>query len=285
MFCNIFCFTFAVTNNDVTNNDMTKMYNIGFSKNIEDKHLSVPVQLFSIAIEKNISRELKLFLFLKIYTSGHFKLSNTFIDYACYSLDYKSPKTLKKHLDSLLKLKWITLNSKSGSYRIIGFAQLSRKLKITSSKSVEFRYSNLKTFSGFVAAVTITYLMMVKSLHEKRSREKKWSRSKSRCPFLYHLPLTYMSKCLSINKSKVQRLRKEAVNASYILVTKNFYFTKVPLEQVNNFKKYSDKKINDGFIRIINKQVMLQKPDYIKSNLVFYKKRSLRFVHSCYGKK
>ena len=108
---------------------------------------------------------------------------------------------------------------------------------------------------------------------------------RSRCPFLYHLPLTYMSKCLSINKSKVQRLRKEAVNASYILVTKNFYFTKVPLEQVNNFKKYSDKKINDGFIRIINKQVMLQKPDYIKSNLVFYKKRSLRFVHSYLWKK
>lgn len=258
--------------------------NVRVRKNIDDKHLSVPVQLFSIAIEKNLTRELKLFLFLKIYTSGHFKLSNTFIDDACCSLDYKSPKTLKKHLNSLLKIKWITLNSKSGSYRIIGFAQLSRKLKITSSKSVEFRYSNFKTFSGFVAAVTITYLMMVKSLREKRSREKKWSRSKNRCQALYHLPLTYMSKCLSIDKSKVQRLRKEAVNTSYISITKNFYYTNIPLEQANNFKKYSDEKINDGFIRIINNQVMLQKPDYIKSNLVFYKKRTLRFVHSCYGK-
>ncbi len=243
-------------------------------------YLSIPVQLCSNAIKCGFVSQFKLFIYLKISTSGHFLCTNELKNKTCSIVGFKSVKTFNKHLEWLLVNKWITFNSKSGSFRVVGFAQLARRFKIVSSKSVVFSIDDFNTFKGFVSGAVITYMMINKSRRKRRPERLRGRSSSSRRLTLFNLPHVYLSKVLAITTSKAQRLRQDAVDAKYIKAVKHFESTNIEKAEANLYRKYSDQKN----LRLIDGKIVIQKPDILSSIMTIYNKRNLRFVYSYNGK-
>jgi hypothetical protein len=243
--------------------------------------LNIPVGLCIYILRHRIDKQMRLFFYMKTCTSGHFKLTEEFKNTACEVLKYKSIKTFNKHFNWLILHRWITVNSKKGSYRIIGLPQIAYRMKTPSAKCAEFNPIDWNKFKGFISGAVITYLMINKSRRERRPVRDKGSTRMSRRSALFFMPHFYLAMQLGITKSKAQRVRQSAINAGYVVATKNFNYANITTEQLKNFRKYSG-KCN---IRIINNIVMLQQPDILKSKILLKRKLNLKFTYSLFGKK
>jgi hypothetical protein len=120
-------------------------------------YIFVPIELCKFALVDRKVKQVALWLTLKHYTSGHFQLTSDLISLVCGQVGYKSKRTFQNHLDWLIYKKWITVNGKSGSHRLIGISQLSKMYKYKSAVSAKIYKADIKTISGFFSAAAITY--------------------------------------------------------------------------------------------------------------------------------
>ena len=90
-------------------------------------YTSIPVDLCQYALINNRVNHLKLFLYLKTTSSGHISMKNYNL-YSAWASDLElSERTIRNLFKWLIKNKWLTVNSKRVSYRIISYKQLNRK--------------------------------------------------------------------------------------------------------------------------------------------------------------
>ena len=245
-------------------------------------YLNIPVAFCVYMLRTQKVKQFRLFIYLKTICSGHFKLSNELIEKACTELGYKSVKTFHTHFKFLVQKKWITVNSKSGNYRLIGFKQVANRLKVPTSKGVIYYTEYCLCFTGFAAATVITYYMKYRCQRERRSALKKWSASKNRPSASFSLPHTYLAKVLNISKSSARHYRQYAIDGGFIEITKNYLKTSIPIVDIHHFKKYSD--FNSDIIRKVKKAVCLQQADKLTSSIILRRKRNLRFASKKFGK-
>lgn len=246
-------------------------------------YLNIPVAFCVYILRTQKVKQFRLFIYLKTICSGHFKLSNELIEKTCKELGYKSVKTFHAHFKFLVQKKWITVNSKSGNYRLIGFKQVANRLKVPTSKGVIYYTEYCLCFTGFIAAAVVTYYMKYRSHKERRSALLKRSARKCRPSASFSLPHTYLSKILKIPKITAQRYRQCAIDEGFIVVTKNYVKTLIPTTEIHNFKKYSGADPNT--VRKVNKTICFQQADKLNSSLILRRKRNIRFVARKHGKK
>ncbi|OFX59419.1 MAG: hypothetical protein A2046_07145 [Bacteroidetes bacterium GWA2_30_7] len=247
-------------------------------------YINIPVELCRYTLTNHKVSQVRLFIYLKTICSGQFKLSDDKIKSICNNLNYKTPKTFKVHFNWLLKQEWITINGKSGYYKIKGFIPLANKLKLKSVRGAIFEPLDFTAFKPFIIAAVITYYMNYRSRNERLSecltgRPKKYRLS----PAFFSLPHLYLAKILNISKSLAATYRNLAINAGFIKVKRRLNKLPIPLIEKNNYKKYfASEKQN---IRVINKALYEQLNDELISNVILRTKNNLKKNLKKNGKK
>jgi hypothetical protein len=248
------------------------------------EYINIPIELIKYAIMHKSINQLKLFIGLKDLTSGQFHLDHNSIVQFSNRIEV-NPRTLKTHIKWLLDKHWIVLNSKSGSYRVISFDQLSRKLKHGSKTGALFFTTYYKEFRGFVYAAFITYWMKYlyrnnnKNWDKAKPMRKKGRTKKSLAPDFYYLPHQYLANVLNTTKANAAKYRYTAVRSGFIKVTKNFSKLDLNIDQVKLFKKYGFEQ--DNLIVCRRNRVYIQQSDILSSSILLRSKKNL----SVLGKK
>ena len=240
------------------------------------KYICIPVELCKYALMEHKVNQLRLFIFLKTKCSGHLKLPKERIESYCKELSYKTPKTFKNNLNWLLKKEWITVNTKSGNYRIKGFVELSNKLKFSCTKVAIFEPMDFSKFKPFIIATVITYYMKLKSRYDKKRSEclKGGSRKyRFKKPAFFSLPHTYLAKVLNIPKSTAENYRFNAIKSKFIISKSDFEKLDVPGKEIKLFKKYHD---NSSNLRVLKGRLHKQKDNKLFSKIVIRTKKELK---------
>ncbi|HEY4788568.1 MAG TPA: hypothetical protein VIH57_21105 [Bacteroidales bacterium] len=246
-------------------------------------YLNIPVALCTYMLKWHIVMQIRLYTYLKTICYGRFKLSEDFINNCCVALEYKSKKTFKAHFEYLLQNKWLTFNSKSGSYRIVGLSHIANRLRFQTSKGAIFYPEYFKKFKGFVTGTVITYYMIKRSQEERRSALKKGSASKSRPLASYSLPHSYLAKVLNVPVSTARSYRKNAIDSGFLKAKKTYIETLIPISEIDLFKKFAS--VESDKIKIVNKSVCIQQADQIESSIFLRMKRDIHIITKKYRKK
>jgi len=150
------------------------------SHRIHSPKLSLPTSLISYAFEHKKIKELQLFLFLKMSSSGKLSKKDSAWDVAYEELDIKDKRTFNKRLDWLLKNKWIIYNPASGYYFISSFERIRMALGLKKRRAVKMYFGDLKEFKAFCAGTIISiniknqqYRSLVRKSKRERSASKK----------------------------------------------------------------------------------------------------------------
>jgi hypothetical protein len=228
------------------------------------KQILIPVELCKFAISQKKTREVALWIYLKSVTSGHFLLSKELSATICDILNYNTKKTFKKHLNWLIRKGWITANGKTGSHRIIGMNQLSRKYHFVSRSCGVFCTDDLETITGFFTGTVITYLKRTRG----QSAQRKHGASKY-CPYPF-VTNNKLTKFLKVPRSTAIRLKKQAVAAGYIQAKHRFEKMLLPVSDYNFHKKYGGDETRN--FRYRRGAIWEQKPDKITSSILIRKR-------------
>jgi hypothetical protein len=239
-------------------------------------YINIPVELCKYALMEHNVNQLRLYVFLKSKCSGHIKLSKERILSYCKELGYKTPKTFKTNLNWLMQNKWITVNTKSGNYRIKGFVEIANKLNFVCIKGAIFEPLEFKNFKPFIIAAVITYYMILKNRYNKERSEslKGGSRlNRFKKPVFFSLPHTYLAKVLNCSKSTAEYYRSIAVKSMYIIPKSTFEKLDIPAKEVRLYKKYNDLICN---IKLLKGKPHLQKNDKLFSSVILRTKKELK---------
>jgi len=270
---------------------------IHIDKSFGKEYINIPIELIKYAIMNKIINQLKVLICLKDLTSGQFILNQNSIKQFSDRIDVNS-KTLRKHIKWLLDKKWIVLNRKSGSHRVISFKQISSKLKHSSKSGALFYTTDYKKFRGFVYAAFITYCMKyLKRYNNKKNwdlakPERKKERSNSSlAPNFYYLPHLYLAKVLETSKANAAKYRNTAIRDGFITAKKNFSKLNLEIDQLDSFKKYfcNTEKVEIGHVGLSKEQKLepqkvvkrrngayMQQPDFICSKVMLRTKGNLK---------
>lgn len=201
------------------------------------RNINIPIDLcIWVLSHKGRFKTIQLYLFLKHHTSGHFKLTPQFSYFLLTELRI-SKKTLRRQLNALLGYKLLTHNSISGSYRVIGYEQLFRRLGLSNRTGAIFN-GDFTCLKGFMVAAVMSYLAKKKRWVENKPGLTKGNPRKSLNQPYLSLPVTYFAKVLGIPTSTAQYLKTLAVKEGYLKFLKKRKPTGQPSEVEQSLKDY-----------------------------------------------
>ena len=247
-------------------------------------YMNIPVQLIRITLEQKIKNTVKLYLYLKWITSGHFILNGHVIKSICNNLGYKTPKTFYKHLNLLLKWKWITINSSKERYRIISYKQLAKKLSFRAYMGVIFEPVDFSKLNAFMYGAIISYFVKYRRRADSLSRSKGSGRSSNRngSSSYNSLPCKYLAGVLNISQSTASEYKQLAHKHGFITVVKKYEtLDNVPSDNNNYWKELIDKP---NAIVLVDGKFQIQLADEITPNVYFRSKKEIKKHLKLYGK-
>ena len=244
-------------------------------------YTSIPVDLCQYALINNRVNHLKLFLYLKTTSSGHISMKNYNL-YSAWASDLElSERTIRNLFKWLIKNKWLTVNSKRVSYRIISYKQLNRKLGFTNPKCFVFEeeFSKLKSFCS---ASVCTQAAKRKRYFDKIKRQSvsKLGDTSKNCNSRRNnleLSTSYLASFLGVSKTTAHNIKKDATKFHLLEIKsqKNYLLdklgNKIEQDKMMIFRKNNQKlsgrlRTKKGFIAVIESNL-------VKSNLIMKTKR------------
>ena len=228
------------------------------------KQILIPVELCKFALSQRKTREVALWIFLKSVTSGHFLLSKELTASICDTFNYNTKKTFKKHLNWLVRKRWITINGKTGSHRIISMNQLSKNYRFVSRSCGIFNTDEFNTITGFFAGTVITYLKRIRGQSAQRKHE-----ARKYCPYPY-VTNNRVAKFLRVPRSSAIRYKKKAISDGYIAAKHRYEKLLLPGSDYNFHKMYGEEETRN--FRYRRGAIWEQKPDKITSNILLRKR-------------
>jgi len=245
-------------------------------------YTTIPVKLIEYTLVNRKVNYLMLFVYFKYIASGHVKYNNDNIRAWATDIDM-SERWTRDALKWMVKNKWITVNNKKGSYRIISYEQLCRKLKIDSTSAVKYEPDDFSGFKDFSSATVITYYLKLKNYTDKKKSQsvsslidtsKSWYfYSKGFCA----MPISYLAKRLGVSNSTANNLKKCAVKSNFIEVRKHFRIlldgkgNKITIEHLPFIKE--EYPIMAGRLRTNGKYISIVDADIMKSEIHTKRKR------------
>lgn len=244
-------------------------------------YTTIPVGLCEYALKNRKVNHLKLYVYLKHISDGHIPHDPSL--YECWATDIEcSKRWIYEGLDWLIKNKWITVNSKRKSLRIISYQQLCKRLCIIAEIAAVYEPEEFTYLTNFCAAVVISYNCKRKAWLDKKRRpvSKMGDASTSRnfCSKGYYtLPIRYLSKCLGVSDATANNYKQKAVKAGLIEVKKQVVIqTDVEGNKLSKDKILVYKEVdasNSGRLRIGSKYLKMVEADQIKPYILLKRKR------------
>jgi len=227
--------------------------------------MTLPITLIAYALSEKVVNQLRLYLYLKENCSGHFRVDEKKINHACEFLGLKSEKTFYKNLNWLIQNKWVAFNSRTNSCRIISFARLCHKLKITTKTGVHFETDDFQNFRPFLYAAIFAWTIRRKDWHERQPVRKKGRARKSMSKPKRQMPNRYLGKILRLDQSTISRYKVVASTAGYLSFQHQFANTELPEMMLYSMQKYQPE---DAHLLVMHKgTIQRQQPDTIKHSI------------------
>jgi hypothetical protein len=222
----------------------------------------VPLVLVIYVLRNNLEKQFKTLIRLKLlFPNGNFKIDIDRQEYIKKHLGFKDLRTLKSQFKSLLKLNWMWKDKRTNNYNLRSFVAVSDFKEDEYYGGYEVNKNDLKCFKAWLGCVIFDYCVIrfwqkfIKSdlrkikineaeyfkisqkgkgcVREKGSNNKTLSfRILLREPA--KIALNGVSKFLGISKSKVNRLKQEAILNKYIEVKHIQYVTNFPITTPKN---------------------------------------------------
>ena len=243
-------------------------------------YTTIPIELCLFALKNRKVNEVKLHIYLKHISSGHIKMNYNM--YNVWAVDLElNPRTIRNCFEWLIKNEWITVNSKTNSYRLIGYGQISRKLGFRTRKAIIFEY-DFNTFDNFCCAAAIPYYIKRKNFTDKKRRSvsimvgTSMNRNSSLKRFT-QIPVAYLAECLNVSNRTAHIYKMKAKEFNFIEVKKQQPFLiddngdRISSDKLIVFKKVNPEKA--GRMRTKNGKIVIIESDMIKSNLIMKSKR------------
>lgn len=233
-------------------------------------NFSIPVELCSEALSKNLHKELKFAVVLKhIDPDGSFEKKSANIKHACDLMGLRSKRSFYNYLDNLIRLGWA--NVCDGVIYVRSWKRMSERIDInlTKHKAKLSVKQDIRTFDEF--------LFSAKLCLELRSRKRRVARQKGRviqaldtaplwnlrgwkhCPdkrgYAYrkarqsfdleggesyspeNMSLSFISEMMGITKMRAHRLKKRSLHAGYIGFQQNYRDLAAPALLLERFKQ------------------------------------------------
>ncbi|MFK7107995.1 hypothetical protein [Flavobacterium oreochromis] len=243
-------------------------------------YTTIPIELCLFALKNRKVNEVKLHIYLKHISSGHIKMNYNMYDVWAVDLEL-SPRTIRKCFEWLIKNKWITVNSKTNSYRLISYSQINRKQGFKSRKSVIFE-SDFKLFQNFCCAAMVTYYIRRKNFTDRKKRSVPimvgTSMNRNSCLKRFtQMPVAYLANCFSVSNKTAFSYKQKAKETGFIEVKKQQSYlnddngNKISSDKLIVFKKVTPEKA--GRLRTKNGKIVIVESDMIKSTLIMKSKR------------
>ncbi len=236
---------------------------------------SIPVELCKYALTESKPNHLKLLVYLKHVASGHVRMDTSLYKYWAVDLNV-SERWIRDAIVWMIKNKWISVNNKKQSLRIVSYLQICRRLNLKCNLAAKFDGYELSTFKSFCCAVSLAYFIRRKNYVDKNRRSVSkmadTRKSRNRNPKGYStLPVRYFAKCLGVSASTANNYKKLAERSRFISVKR----------QITNFTNSGDVKITKdllpvlmhdedaiGRLRIGRKYLKFVDCDLIKLNII-----------------
>ena len=221
-----------------------------------------------------------LFVYLKHISSGHLRFDTSL--YKGWATDLNiSERTVRNCITWLIKNKWITVNNKRKSLRIIQYSQLCRKLDLSRKLSCIYEPEDFSKFINFCCAVVITYYLNSKYWMDRKRRSvfKMGNTSTNRNSYsnsFKTLPIRYLAKCLDVCNATANNYKKMAVEANFLTVKNQVNIitdvngVKLSKELITVFK-HEEKSVT-GRLRLGKKYLKFVEADLIKSDIILKRK-------------
>ncbi|MBT0572676.1 hypothetical protein PG294_09445 [Riemerella anatipestifer] len=218
-------------------------------------YTTIPVDLCEYALVSRKINHLLLFVYLKHISSGHVRFDTSLYKYWATDLGV-SEKTIRSCIKWLIKKKWITVNNKRNTLRIISYGQLKRKLRLKGKSAIIYEPDDFSGFSKFCCGVAVTKIFrLIRWMNRKRSVSKmaytSTSRSKSSKGF-QPIPLKRLAKSLKVSNSTANNYKKKAKEAGFIETKR----------QVTTLTDTNDDKILKENLYVFNSLCILNNTDF-----------------------
>jgi hypothetical protein len=188
-------------------------------------YTTIPIALCKYALKNRKPNHLKLYIYLKLISSGHVKYSS--ISISAWATDIgMSERWTKDVIKWMISKGWITVNSKRKSYRIISYKQLCKKLKLEPHACVLFENDDFTNFRQFLSAAVITDCLKIKRIISSKNRSGSRLTDSSKCGFFYSksfhpLPISYIAKKLGVTISTANNIKCWAIESRTIFKMSN----------------------------------------------------------------
>ena len=243
-------------------------------------YTTIPVELCKYALLNRKTNHLMLYVYFKHIASGHLRFDTSL--YKVWATDLNlSEKTIRTCVDWLIKNKWIAVNGKLKSLRIISYSQLCSNLDLCRKLSAIYEPEDFSKFINFCCAVVFTYYLNLKNWADKKRRSVfimgNTSTNRNFYPKDFKtLPIRYFAKCLNVSIATANNYKKMAMNINLLTVKSQVLNytsedgTKLPKELICIFQ-HEDKNIT-GRLRVGKKYLKRVEADLIKSDLKLKRK-------------
>ncbi len=258
--------------------------------------MKIPLRFCSLVLKENLESTASVFIALKfLFVEGNFFKDDNVLDKVGKMCSIKSGKTVQKHFDNLVELNWIWINQYNKLVNLKSFSNILDQYGFEDYFYFILSEKQLKKFRGFLGATLFTYCSykiwralilsnrskaivanIPYSIFRRRGRRVIISdvTNKLISPLYYSklqtpVALILVSKCFQLSKSKVNRLKLEAIKCRFLVAKGGFKKIDIPLRYFNIAK--SEKVID--YALEYNKELYQREIDLIRSELFIYKTR------------
>lgn len=239
---------------------------IGDSKKYSIK---VPVELCQFVLRQKMLPSFKIYLLLKMTTSGKCRLEKW--DKIMYSefCGYTSIKSFDNNLKKLQSLNWIGYNEKTFYYFIRGFAFIQRQHQLLKSRTgFWFAIQDNQDFDAVIYGAVIGYL----SKHQgkmQRADQKNGRSNQTLCksPGYYPVANRALTKILNISVSTASMMKRRAEESGAIDVKRKRICEPATHDVFKRLEPDYPKEIDIPFIW--KSRIYYRFPDFIRANLKY----------------
>lgn len=238
----------------------------------------IPIEMCQKALINKTVRELQVYIWLKINSSGKIKLTQEVWRKIMTDLNIKSVKMVKMYIQQLIDKQWITLSKRSGYYFIKGFDRIRKLEGYTRRTGAEFNIKDIKNFKGFLVGAVISQMI---SVQKKREWLLVTERIKGRSLTVVSNPRLFypvannaFAKILEVSKSTAYKWKKLAKDQGYIKIRRKYEkLDFLDAGNINEFQKYCE--IPAGKICKRKGRYYERLPDTVYSKIVLKSRKKL----------
>lgn len=259
--------------------------------------MKVPLRFCSLVLKENLENTASVFIALKfLFVEGNFFMDDNVLCKVGKMCSIKSGKTIQKHFDNLVELNWIWINQYNNLVNLKSFSNILDQYEIDDYFYFMLSEKQLKKFRGFLGATLFTYCiykfwraLVLSNLRNGKIANVPYSvfkrgdrrviisdvTNKLISPLYYSklqtpVALILVSKCFQLSKSKVNRLKLEAIKCKFLEAKGNFKKIDIPFRELKFAKA---EKVIDYALQF-NNEAFQREIDLIRSELLMYKVRN-----------